>query len=566
MTSHPRRLLGVGITILLLVAFLFTSPAISGLDGDGNLDVIFASDGSNRVCLGDGSGSFACSDVSDDSQVSSDVAVGDVNGDGSLDAVFANSHLNRVCLGDGSGGFSCSSLSDDDAYTSAVALGDIDNDGNLDVILTGGLVPNHLCLGDGSGGFFCRDLGTDAYPPFYALDVAVGDVNADGNLDVIFANDGPDRVCLGDGLGGFTCRDVGLNTIHSNEVALGDINRDGDIDAVFANAGGQNRVCLGDGSGGFACSVIPAFAPGSKAVALGDVNLDGMLDVVSRSFEEFGYPSQVCLGDGSGAFACSFIDKGDDYIGDGYAVGIGDIDGDGNPDVLFPTSAETPNRVCIGDGSGGFSCRDFNADLTRGHGVGIVIDESAAVPGDPDDPGSLFLDIADSVFVSDIEWMADEGITKGCNPPVNDRFCPGNTVTRGQMAAFLVRAMGYADNGGGDLFVDDDDSIFENDIDRLATAGVTKGCDPPTNDRYCPKSYVTRGQMAAFLARAMGYTDNGGGDLFVDDDDSIFENDIDLLGTAGVTKGCNPPTNNHFCPDGYVTRGQMAAFLHRALG
>jgi hypothetical protein len=72
--------------------------------------------------------------------------------------------------------------------------------------------------------------------------------------------------------------------------------------------------------------------------------------------------------------------------------------------------------------------------------------------------------------------------------------------------------------------------------------------------------------MAAFLVRALGYTDDGGGDLFVDDDGSIFENDIDRLGTANVTKGCNPSVNDQFCPTSFVTRGQMAAFLHRALG
>jgi hypothetical protein len=72
------------------------------------------------------------------------------------------------------------------------------------------------------------------------------------------------------------------------------------------------------------------------------------------------------------------------------------------------------------------------------------------------------------------------------------------------MAAFLVRALGYTDPGAGDLFTDDDLSIFEGDIDRMATAGVTKGCNPPTNDKFCPKGYVTRGQMAAFLHRALG--------------------------------------------------------------
>jgi hypothetical protein len=72
------------------------------------------------------------------------------------------------------------------------------------------------------------------------------------------------------------------------------------------------------------------------------------------------------------------------------------------------------------------------------------------------------------------------------------------------MAAFLVRALDYADDGGGNLFIDDDGSIFEGDIDKLGTAGVTKGCNPPDNDRYCPNDKVRREQMAAFLHRALG--------------------------------------------------------------
>ncbi len=175
-----------------------------------------------------------------------------------------------------------------------------------------------------------------------------------------------------------------------------------------------------------------------------------------------------------------------------------------------------------------------------------------------------FTDDDGNTFEFDIEWLADEGITRGCNAAAN-LFCPNDFVTRGQMAAFLVRALGYTDNGGGDLFLVDDGHLFENDIDKLGTAGVTKGCNPPVNNRFCPDALVTRGAMAAFLVRALSYTDNGEGDLFVDDDNSIFENDIDRLATAGVTKGCNPPTNNRFCPDDFVTGGQMAAFLRRPL-
>lgn len=179
-----------------------------------------------------------------------------------------------------------------------------------------------------------------------------------------------------------------------------------------------------------------------------------------------------------------------------------------------------------------------------------------------------FLDVpAGHSFFPDIEWMAWEGVTLGCNPPTNDLYCPDNPVTRGQMAAFLHRALGHVLTPADPVqFTDDNGSVFESDIEWLGATGITRGCNPPANTLFCPDDPVTRGQMAAFLVRALGYSDDGGGDLFTDDDGSVFEGDIDRLGTAGVTKGCNPPTNTRFCPKGYVTRGQMAAFLHRALG
>jgi parallel beta-helix repeat protein len=211
-----------------------------------------------------------------------------------------------------------------------------------------------------------------------------------------------------------------------------------------------------------------------------------------------------------------------------------------------------------GTGDGGTDT-SYSDNLCIGNGLG------GSIPLGLCNTSGLFGDDDGSIFEFDIEWLAAAGITRGCNPPDNDRFCPGSFVTRGQMAAFLTRALGLTDRLDNP-FTDDDTSIFQADIERLAAAGITRGCNPPTNDRFCPDSKVTRGAMAAFLVRALGYTDDGGGNLFIDDDGSIFESDIDKLGTAGVTKGCNPPTNDRFCPDSAVTRGQMAAFLHRALG
>ena len=172
-----------------------------------------------------------------------------------------------------------------------------------------------------------------------------------------------------------------------------------------------------------------------------------------------------------------------------------------------------------------------------------------------------FVDDDDSVFEGDIEWIASRGISNGCNPPANDRFCPTDPVTRGVMAAWMSRALGLPP-ATIDYFDDDNGSIFEDAINRMAAAGITKGCG---GTKFCPTNRVDRGQMAAFLVRAFKLSDAGGGNLFTDDNRSIFENDIDRLATAGITRGCNPPENTRFCPTLPVDRGAMAAFLHRAL-
>ncbi|MGH8912857.1 MAG: SpoIID/LytB domain-containing protein [Acidimicrobiia bacterium] len=179
-------------------------------------------------------------------------------------------------------------------------------------------------------------------------------------------------------------------------------------------------------------------------------------------------------------------------------------------------------------------------------------------------PPPPFTDIETSVHYFDIGTIWRAGLTKGCNPPANTLYCPEQAVTRQQMASFIVRALDLAP-APDDAFVDDDGSIHQGDINSLAAAGITKGCNPPANDRFCPEQAVTRGQMAAFLVRAYGYTDPGPGNLFIDDDGSVFAADIDRLATAGITKGCNPPANDRYCPNDPVTREQMASFLARAM-
>ena len=144
-----------------------------------------------------------------------------------LDAVFANEfgEANRVCLGDGTGGFTCSDVASDDVLNDSqgVALGDVNGDNILDAVFANRNDPNRVCRGDGTGGFTCEDVASD--DTNRSRGVALGDVNGDNILDAVFANLGEaNRVCRGDGTGGFTCSDVAsADTNDSQGVALGDV-------------------------------------------------------------------------------------------------------------------------------------------------------------------------------------------------------------------------------------------------------------------------------------------------------------------------------------------------------
>jgi len=169
-------------------------------------------------------------------------------------------------------------------------------------------------------------------------------------------------------------------------------------------------------------------------------------------------------------------------------------------------------------------------------------------------PAFPLVDARFSAFNSDIQWVFNEGITTGCSA---ERYCPDASVTRGQMASFLARALDLP-NTATDFFTDDETSIHEVDINRLAAAGITTGCAPGL---YCPTGLVTREQMASFLVRALSLPSTGT-DYFTDDEASIHEPNINALAAAAITTGCTATT---YCPLANVTRGQMAAFLHRAL-
>src|SRR5690606_21050403 len=120
-----------------------------------------------------------------------------------------------------------------------------------------------------------------------------------------------------------------------------------------------------------------------------------------------------------------------------------------------------------------------------------------------------------------------------------------------------------------DHFTDDDHTVFNADINALMEAGIGFGC---TETQFCPSQPLLRDEMAQMLVNAFAdqypdlYVNEAATDFFGDDSGNQYEEAINLLMAAGVTKGCNPPANDQYCPRRALTRAEMASFFVRALG
>lgn len=197
-------------------------------------------------------------------------------------------------------------LLENTSETSAnVSIGDLNADGNLDIVLAKGRhwpLVNRVLFGDGHGRFpLAHDLG-EASDRSYSGRLV--DIDGDGDLDVVISNDSPDpkRVYLNDGKGNFhEWSTYGHPEWPTRNASVADLNGDGLPDIIVANRGGPNYICLNKGKGQFDADCIAFSNESATTITAADFDRDRVIDLMVPHRD--GGQSYVYLNDGNADFS-----------------------------------------------------------------------------------------------------------------------------------------------------------------------------------------------------------------------------------------------------------------------
>jgi hypothetical protein len=350
----------------ILVNANATSVAIADLDGNGTLDLAVSIFGGNYaldVLPGWGDGTFKAAQGFGGNVAAYAVRVADVNQDTKPDLVLVNGQATstiQVFTNTSTGGVLSFSgpvsynLGPDGGNPNwySLAVGDLNKDGYPDIAATNfGSNNVDVLLNNKSGGFGGASSFVVGNGP---NGVAIADLNGDGNPDIVTANysDSSVGVLLGNGNGTFqnvAAHPVGQTSPQS--LAVADMNGDTTVDLVVNhnNPSGAVSVLLNDGGAGFSKATGSPFATGGPyedQIAVGDLNGDGHPDVATINFGVCcwpggGQPGMVSLlfGSASGALSAAQVFSTVSPSDNLHGVAIGDLNGDGRPDIAVTTKA-----------------------------------------------------------------------------------------------------------------------------------------------------------------------------------------------------------------------------------
>lgn len=328
------------------------------IEQDGDLDLVVASQGPNKILLNNGSGEFSLlqnSILDRFSYNSQDVAVADFNGDGRFDLFFGNAadqtnqQINEFYLNQGNVSFSNDiGLIPVTGISNATLARDLNNDGFIDILI-GNSGQNTLLINNGNARFF--DESGQRLPSRFDLtrDIEVGDISGNGFPDIIVANETDDNRILANNGSGIFLDQTGsrlpiISAIEeTREVELADVDADGDLDIYYSNvrifesgADPQDRLLVNNGQGVFAdvtSSQLPVKTSNTFDSDFFDIDGDGDLDIITGNFSG---GIQIFLNNGAG----SFSDDTENWLPEGLApqvvdFEIADYNGDQLPDIYI---------------------------------------------------------------------------------------------------------------------------------------------------------------------------------------------------------------------------------------
>jgi hypothetical protein len=400
-----------------------TSTILLDVDRDGDLDLAIANNTAsvgtpNRLYKNNGAGGFTSTgiNIGSLSEPTTSLAAGDVDNDGDIDFISGNNgSVNRVHKANGDN-FSSNDLEigggEVDATTS-VSLADTDNDGDLDLIVGNMAGYMKRYINDGDGGFANVGEviwnGAAAASSYSTHSSALGDMDGDGDIDIVTGENGFNKLYLNtNGGGGFAATGTAIASETDNTLAvvLGDVNNDTFLDLIAGNAGQTNKLYLNDGSGGFPEVGVDIGSTTDVTYSLALADVDGVngLDLIVGNW---GTTNKLYLNGGS---IDLFSLAGGD--GDGSAIGseedvttsiaVGDVDGANGLDVVVGNWGQE-NKLYLHDGVGGFSpATNIGTETDNTTSIALVdVDEVNLVDvivGNSDQVNKYYLNNGSGVF------------------------------------------------------------------------------------------------------------------------------------------------------------------------
>jgi FG-GAP-like repeat len=301
---------------------------VGDINRDGHLDLVNAADWGydEIVLLGDGLGSFHV--ATPPSEIDGEggperLLLRDFNNDGRLDIAVNGPDDDKLLLyfGDGKGNFPGPDTEIDVTHPFGMDAGDLNGDGNLDMAVTSRFEPSEagavaILLGDGAGGFTISTFPVNDRP----ASNMIGDLNNDGIPDIVVSGALPGNrtgnfisTYLGNGQGQFALKqNIALGQGNTKgDIALGDFNEDGKLDVAYPKSGNQiphqhSRdvlIFFGDGTGNLVTGPVLTVGQEPHTVVAVDVNHDGHLDLADTNRTDG--TVTVLLGDGHGNFTVS---------------------------------------------------------------------------------------------------------------------------------------------------------------------------------------------------------------------------------------------------------------------